>query len=89
MARLDQGGPLTHGNVPGNTNQATELAETATQHAGLPSSVAGRLENRLHTAGTKMWNLAIPSDFLGYQSRQQPAVRRCVVHRGKVNITLL
>ena len=57
VASVDQGGTLTHGNVTGNTNQATELAETATQHARLPSPLACSLKHCPHTSSTKMWVL--------------------------------
>src|SRR5262249_118077 len=87
VARVDQGGPFAHGNVTGNTNQATEFAETATQHARLPGPVSGRRKPCPHTAGTKMRDLAITSDFLGHQPGQEPAVLWGVVHhRARIDL---
>src|SRR6266568_4576088 len=44
--------------------------------------LAGSGDIRKVGGGTKMGDLAITSDFLGHQTREQPAILRGVVHHG-------
>jgi hypothetical protein len=82
MTGLNRRRSLAHGDIASNANQAPEFSKPTTQHAGLPGSLAGDLKHCPHARRTKMRDLAVPSDFLGDQPREQPPMLLGVLHHG-------